>query len=93
MHSIHYQKDLKLISDDCKRLFDVGIEHIDCFDKPVNVFGIDEQKQQWQPGYCNPWILRVITGLRSYKIYDVMSKFPADVCVAAVSIDCLKNNL
>lgn len=52
--SIRDQNNLKLTIDDCKRLFDVGIERYDCFDKSINAFGTDEQKQQWKLGYFNP---------------------------------------
>ena len=52
--TIRDQKNLQLTLNDCKRLFGVGLERIDCFDKSINAFGTDEQKQQWQLGYYNP---------------------------------------
>jgi len=52
--SIRDQKNLQLTLNDCKRLFDAGIERIDCFNKSINAFGTNEQKQQWRLGYYNP---------------------------------------
>ena len=48
------QRNLQLTLDDCKRLFDEGLDRVDCFDKLINAFGTDEQKLQWQAGYFNP---------------------------------------
>ena len=48
------QKNLQLSLEDCKRLFGEGIERDNCFEKSINVFGTDEQKQQWQSQHPNP---------------------------------------
>lgn len=48
------QMNLRLTLDDCKRLFDKGIDRVDCFDKSIHVFGTEQQKQQWESGYLNP---------------------------------------
>ena len=48
------QRNLQLTLDDCKRLFDEGIERDNCFEKSFNAFGTEEQKQQWELGYSNP---------------------------------------
>ena len=48
------QRNLQLTLDDCKRLFDKGLERDNCFEKSFNAFGTDEQKQQWELGYSNP---------------------------------------
>ncbi len=52
--SMRDQKNLQLTINDCKRLFDSGLERDDCFEKSINTFGTDEQKQQWRLGYYNP---------------------------------------
>jgi len=52
--SIRDQRNLQLALDDCKRLFDKGLDRVDCFDKSINAFGTEEQKLQWQAGYFNP---------------------------------------
>ena len=52
--SIRDQKHLRLSLEDCKRLFDVGLERDICFEKSINAFGTEEQKQQWKLGYYNP---------------------------------------
>ena len=62
MGSFNYQeiakvrdhRNLQLTLDDCKRLFDEGLERDNCFEKSINAFGTDEQKQQWELGYFNP---------------------------------------
>ena len=48
------QRNLQLTLDDCKRLFDEGFERNNCFEKSINAFGTDEQKQQWKLEYYNP---------------------------------------
>ena len=48
------QRNLQLTLDDCKRLFDEGLDRIDCFDKSINAFGTEEQKLQWEARYFNP---------------------------------------
>ena len=48
------QRNLQLTLDDCKKLFDDGLERDNCFEKSINAFGTDEQKQQWELGYSNP---------------------------------------
>ena len=48
------QRNLQLTLDDCKRLFDEGLDRIDCIDKSINAFGTEEQKLQWEAGYFNP---------------------------------------
>jgi len=52
--SIRDQRNLQLTLDDCKRLFGIGLDRVDCFDKSINAFGTEEQKLQWQAGYFNP---------------------------------------
>ncbi len=52
--SIRDQRSLQLTLEDCKRLFDEGLDRIDCFDKSINAFGTEEQKLQWQTGYFDP---------------------------------------
>ena len=52
--TIRDQRNLQLSLNDCKRLFDTGIERSDCFDKSIKVFGTEQQKQQWKVGYFNP---------------------------------------
>ncbi|KAF6247454.1 hypothetical protein C6990_03060 [Nitrosopumilus sp. b3] len=52
--SIRDQNHLQLSINDCKRLFDAGLDRIECFEKSINAFGTDEQKQQWRLGYFNP---------------------------------------
>ena len=51
--SIRDQKHLRLSLEDCKRLFDAGLERDNCFEKSINAFGTEEQKQQWKLGYYN----------------------------------------
>ena len=48
------QRNLQLTLDDCKKLFDEGLERDNCFEKSINAFGTNEQKQQWELGYSNP---------------------------------------
>ncbi len=48
------QRNLQLSLDDCKRLFDKGLERVHCFDKSIHVFGTELQKQQWTSGYLTP---------------------------------------
>jgi hypothetical protein len=48
------QRNLQLTLDDCKRLFDEGLNRVECFDKSINAFGTDEQKLQWESGYFDP---------------------------------------
>lgn len=52
--SVRDQRTLQLTLADCKRLFDEGLERDNCFEKSINAFGTDEQKQQWNLGYSNP---------------------------------------
>ena len=52
--SVRDQKHLQLTLEDCKRLFDEGLDRMECFDKSINAFGTEEQKLQWQAGYFNP---------------------------------------
>lgn len=52
--SIRDQRNLQLTLDDCKRLFDTGLDRVDCFDKSISAFGTKEQKLQWQAGYFDP---------------------------------------
>ena len=52
--SVRDQKHLQLTLEDCKRLFDEGLDRIECFDKSINAFGTEEQKLQWKAGYFNP---------------------------------------
>lgn len=52
--SIRDQNHLQLSINDCKRLFESGIDRIECFEKSISAFGTDEQKQQWRLGYYNP---------------------------------------
>ncbi len=51
---IRDQRNLQLTIDDCKRLFDEGLNRVECFDKSINAFGTEEQKLQWKSGYFNP---------------------------------------
>ena len=51
--SIRDQKHLRLSLEDCKRLFNVGVERDNCFEKSINAFGTEEQKQQWKLGHYN----------------------------------------
>ena len=48
------QRNLQLSLNDCERLFDTGLDRVDCIDKSINVFGTEQQKQQWRAGYFNP---------------------------------------
>jgi uncharacterized membrane-anchored protein YhcB (DUF1043 family) len=52
--TIRDQRNLQLSLQDCKRLFDVGEERTECFEKSFDVFGTEQQKQQWYSGYFNP---------------------------------------
>ena len=52
--SIRDQRNLQLSLQDCKRLFVVGEERIECFEKSFNAFGTEQQKQQWHSDYFNP---------------------------------------
>ena len=52
--SIRDQKHLQLNLEDCKRLFDTGIELDDCFEKSINAFGTNEQQNSWKFGGCKP---------------------------------------
>ena len=51
---IRDQRNLQLTLDDCKRLFSEGLERDDCFEKSINAFGTEEQKQQWELSYSSP---------------------------------------
>ena len=48
------QRNLQYSLNDCKVLFTDGYERDDCFEKSINAFGTDKQKQQWQSGFYNP---------------------------------------
>lgn len=48
------QRHLQLTLEDCKRLFDEGLERNNCFEKSIKTFGTDEQKRQWQSQYFEP---------------------------------------
>ena len=48
------QRNLQLSLNDCKRLFVTGSDRADCFDKSINVFGTEQEKQQWKAGYFDP---------------------------------------
>ena len=48
------QRNLQLTFEDCKKLFDEGLERDNCFEKSINAFGSDEQIQQWELGYWSP---------------------------------------
>ncbi|MBT8243274.1 MAG: hypothetical protein HKP34_06215 [Nitrosopumilus sp.] len=52
--TIRDQRNLELSLNDCKRLYDPGLQLGDCYEKSINVFGTEEQKLQWQSGYFNP---------------------------------------
>lgn len=52
--SIRDQHNLQLTLDDCKRLFDAGLERDACFEKSIEAFGTDEQLRQWHQGYYSP---------------------------------------
>ena len=52
--SIRDQRNLQLSLQDCKRLFVVGEERIECFEKSFNAFGTEQQKQQGYSDYFNP---------------------------------------
>lgn len=52
--SIRDQRNLELSLNDCKRLYDPGLELGECYEKSINVFGTEQQKQQWQSGYFSP---------------------------------------
>ena len=51
---IRNQNNLQISLNDCKRIFDEGLERDNCFEKSISAFGTDEQKQQWELGYSNP---------------------------------------
>ena len=40
------QRNLQMSLEDCKRLFVEGFERENCYQKSINAFGTDEQKQQ-----------------------------------------------
>jgi len=48
------QRNLQNSLNDCKILFVDGYERDDCFEKSIDVFGTDRQKQQWRSGFYNP---------------------------------------
>ena len=49
------QRNLQYSLNDCKALFADGYEQEDvCFEKSINAFGDDKQKQQWKSGFYNP---------------------------------------
>ena len=48
------QRNLQYSLNDCKVLFVDGYEQDDCFEKSINAFGTDKQKQQWRSGFYNP---------------------------------------
>ena len=48
------QRNLQYSLNDCKALFVDGYDRDDCFEKSINAFGTDKQKQQWQSGFYNP---------------------------------------
>jgi hypothetical protein len=48
------QRNLQLTLEDCKRLFDEGLNRVGCFDKSINAFGTEKQKLQWESGHFNP---------------------------------------
>ena len=48
------QRNLQLTLEDCKKLFNEGLERDNCFEKSYDAFGTEEQKQQWKLGYTNP---------------------------------------
>ena len=48
------QRNLQLTLDDCKRLFDEGLERDNCIGKSINTFGTEEQKKQWELSSYNP---------------------------------------
>ena len=52
--SIRDQRNLQLSLEDCKRLFVVGEERTDCFEKSFNAFGTEQQKQRWYSGHFTP---------------------------------------
>lgn len=52
--SIRDQRNLQLSLEDCKRLFEVGHERTECFEKSFDAFGDKQQKQQWHSGYFSP---------------------------------------
>ena len=52
--SIRDQKHLQLSLNDCKRLFDVGVERDDCFEKSIKAFGTNEQQNLWERGEHRP---------------------------------------
>ena len=52
--AVRDQRNLQLTLEDCKRLFDVGDERTECFEKSFNAFGTEQQKQQWHSGYYAP---------------------------------------
>ena len=52
--SIRDQKHLQLSLEDCKRLFDAGVELDKCFEKSINAFGTDEQQNLWKRGEYKP---------------------------------------
>ena len=54
VEKVRDQRNLQLTLEDCKKLFDAGLERDNCFEKSINAFGTDEQKQQWELGYWNP---------------------------------------
>ena len=48
------QRNLQLTLDDCKRLFDEGLERDNCIEKSIITFGTEEQKKQWELSSSNP---------------------------------------
>ncbi|MDH3394843.1 MAG: hypothetical protein OEL52_01665 [Nitrosopumilus sp.] len=48
------QRNLQYSLNDCKVLFVDGYEQDDCFEKSINAFGTDKQKQQWKSEYSTP---------------------------------------
>ena len=48
------QRNLQYSLNDCKALFVDEYKQDDCFEKSINAFGTDRQKQQWQSGFYNP---------------------------------------
>ena len=48
------QRYLQFSLNDCKALFVDGYEQDECFEKSINAFGTEKQKQQWRSGFYNP---------------------------------------
>ena len=48
------KRNLQYSLNDCKVLFVDGHERDDCFEKSINAFGTEKQKQQWKSGFYNP---------------------------------------